>query len=541
MNKLRYTGNLLIALLLFFHLISCNNDFLDRKSSDAIPEDEVFSDPALIQLFVNNMYLDIPSFDHHLYDNITDESRSYWGGAPRNVLLGQWFSDNNPMEYWAYSAIRKTNVFLSQIDDAKIEVELKNSLKGQVKFMRAMHYFNMVKRYGGVPVIIEPQDLDDDLFIKRSSVDSTFDFIVNELKEAIDLLPDTYGDQATDVGKANKYSAKALLGRVLLFWASPLYNPGDLKSRWEQAMIANEEVIGSNKYALHPDFRRIMLDKNNEEEIFSVQFLKPFRQHGWDSWAQPDSRSRQDASRRSPVQELVDAFEMKNGKSINDPESGYDPQNPYENREPRFYATIIHNGSTFGFQGLPVWTYVGGQDGINKPYQTITGYFMRKGTDETNSDYYGGTGSDQNWIELRFAEVLLNFAEARNEILDHPDDEIYNAIELIRERAGISPFTLPENLSKEEMREKIRHERYIELAFESKRYWDIRRWKIGDDLLNDRQYSAMYITMNDDGTYSYEKRPVDGTPIIFQEKMYFMPIPQREIEKNPNLEQNEGW
>src|SRR5690606_11149218 len=211
--------------------------------------------------------------------------------------------------------------------------------------------------------------------------------------------------------------------------------------------------------------------------IFSVQFLKTLREHGWDSWAMPDSRSRQDASRRSPVQEFVDAFEMKNGKSIDDPTSGYDPADPYANRDPRFDATLIVNGSVFGFQGLPVYTYVGGADGINIPYQTVTGYLMRKGTDETNQDYYGGSGSDQNWIELRFAEVLLNYAEAQNEALAAPAQTVYDAVEKIRERAGLNHYQLPAGLTKEQMREKIRHERYIELSFEQKRYWDLRRWK----------------------------------------------------------------
>lgn len=520
---------------------SCSNDFLDREATSSIPEEKVFNDPALIQLFVNNMYADVPAFDHDLYDNITDESRNFWGGAPRNVVQGQWFADNNPMDYWAYEQVRRTNMFLAKVDDSALEGDEKTSLKGQVKFLRAKLYFDMVKRYGGVPLITEPQDLDDDLFVERAGTDETFEFIIREIEEAIELLPETYGDRSVDVGKVNRNSARAFLGRVRLFWASPLYNPGNDASRWEAAAAVSKEVIESNVYRLHGDFRRIMLDKNNEEEVFSVQFLKTLREHGWDSWAMPDSRSRQDASRRSPVQELVDAFEMKNGKSITDPASGYDPAAPYANRDPRFDATLIVNGSVFGFQGLPVYTYVGGEDGINIPYQTVTGYLMRKGTDEANQDYYGGVGSDQNWPELRYAEVLLNYAEARNEALGSPDQSVYDAIEQIRQRAGLNPYQLPQGLTKAQMREKIRHERYIELSFEQKRYWDLRRWEIAAEVLNGKQFSAMYITRKDDGSYTYEVKPVDGVPCVFQEKMYFMPIPQREMEKNPELQQNEGW
>jgi hypothetical protein len=517
---------------------SCKKDFLDRQATDAIPEDKIFNDPALMQLFVNNMYLDIPGFERGfppgLLNNITDESRSYWGGAPTNVLQGQWFADNNPLELWDYTGVRKTNMFLEKVDASPADEEEKAILKGQVKVLRAFLYFRMVKRYGGVPLITKAQTLEDDLFVPRETMDNCFNFIVSELEEAVEMLPETYGDRALDVGKFNKHSAKALLGRVLLFWASPLYNPGGDNSRWEKAAAVNREVIETQQYSLHADFRRIMLDKNNNEEVFSVQYLKGFREHGYDSWAMPDSRSKQMAVAHSPVQEFVDAFEMKNGKRID--------ANPYENRDPRFLQTVIVNGSIFGFQNLPVWMYVGADiDGINKPYATVTGYLLRKGTDETNKDYYGLAGSDQNFNELRYAEVLLNYAEAQNEALPAPDASVYNAIEQIRQRAGLDPYQLPAGLTKEQMRERIWHERYIELSFEFKRYWDLRRWKVAKEVLDGKKFNAMYITKTGDEQYSYEAKPVDGVPCVFQEKMYFMPIPQREIEKNPNLEQNEDW
>lgn len=535
---------LLIAILIF--TASCRKDFLDRQATNAIPEEQIFEDPALMQLFVNNMYLDIPAFERGwppgTLNNITDESRSYWGGAPTNVLQGQWFPDNNPLEFWNYAAVRKANMFLEKVDASPAADDEKTMLKGQVKVLRAMLYFRLVKRYGGVPLITNAQTLKDDLFVPRESMDNCFDFVIRELEEAIELLPETYGDKSIDVGKFNKSSAKAFMGRVLLFWASPLYNPSGDNARWEKAAAVNKEVIDAQQYSLHPDFRRIILDKNNTEEVFSVQFLKGFREHGYDSWAMPDSRSKQMAVAHSPVQEFVDAFEMKNGKRIDEAGSGYDPANPYENRDPRFQQTVIVNGTTFGFQGLPVYMYVGADiDGINKPYATVTGYLLRKGTDETNKDYYGLSGSDQNWTELRYAEVLLNYAEAQNEALPAPDESVYNAIELIRQRAGLDPYQLPDGLTKEQMRERIRHERYIELSFEFKRYWDLRRWKTAKEVLDGKKFNAMYITKQDNGTYSYEAKPVDGVPGVFQEKMYFMPIPQREMEKNPNLEQNEGW
>jgi hypothetical protein len=166
---------------------------------------------------------------------------------------------------------------------------------------------------------------------------------------------------------------------------------------------------------------------------------------------------------------------------------------------------------------------------------------MRKGGDETNKNYNGWEGSEQPWQEIRYAEVLLNYAEAQNEALSAPDQSVYDAVELIRQRAGLDPYQLPEGLNKDQMREKIRHERYIELAFEGKRYWDLRRWKTAVQVLDGKQFHGMYITKNDDGSFTYDVGLILEDPNVFQEKMYFMPIPARELEKNPNLEQNPGW
>lgn len=531
-----------IKFFIFLLLIatSCES-FLERDSATSISEERVFENAELIKMFANNIYMEVPNFDHSLYDLITDECTSWWSHPHHNVRQGEWYANNNPMEYWAYGAIRKTNMFLEAIDESPVNPDDAKVLKGEVKFLRAKFYFDMVKRYGGVPIITVAQDIDDDLFVSRSSMEDSFAFIVKELEEAIELLPETHGSRDIDVGKANKWSAKALLGRVMLYWASPLYNTQNDISKWDKAAQINKEVIDSGPYDLFPNFRNIMLEKNNQEEVFSVQFLYPYRHHGWDSWHQPDSRSRQDASERCPYQEFVDAFEMKNGKNINDPDSGYDPQNPYKNRDPRLDQTVILNGTPFGLSQDPVDMYVGGDDEINSPYGTNTGYLLRKGTEEDNDDFYGWSGSDQNWPELRYAEVLLNYAEAKNEVLSSPDQSVYDAVEKIRQRAGLVPYQLPEGLSKEEMRERIRNERYIELAFEQKRYWDLRRWKIAKDVMDGKVFTAMYIYKEDDGSFTYERKSLMVGTAVFKDYMYFMPIPLDEINKNPNLEQNPGW
>lgn len=534
----------ILCIILIAISISCKKDFLERTPSDTIPGDKIFSTIDLSQAFVNSMYFDVPGMDFpdmtQIYDNITDESRSFWGW--NDIIHGKWYADNNPMEYWPYEAIRKTNFFLQNIDGTNFTDADKSSLKGQVKVLRAKLYFDMIKMYGGVPLITKPQSLADDLNVKRSSIDTCFNFVIKELKDAIVLLPETYDNVSLDVSKWNKNSTKAFLGRVILFWASPLYNPNGDMARWGIAAEVNKEVINSKIYSLHQDFRRIMLDHNNSEEIFSVQYKFGFREHSWDSSQQPDDRSMSWAVAWSPVQEFVDAFEMMNGKSIDDPASGFDPLDPWSKRDPRLQNTVIVNGAPFGYTGWPVWLYIGAEStGIYEPYSTVTGYLMRKGGDETNKTYNGGRGSDQPWQEIRYAEVLLNYAEAQNESLSSPDQSVYDAVNLIRLRAGLDPYQLPTGLNKLQMREKIRHERYIELAFERKRYWDLRRWKTAVQEMDGKVFHGMYTTKNDDGSFTYEVKPLKEEPCVFKEYMYFMPIPQREMEKNPNLVQNPGW
>jgi hypothetical protein len=189
--------------------------------------------------------------------------------------------------------------------------------------------------------------------------------------------------------------------------------------------------------------------------------------------------------------------------------------------------------------------YKGGRDydavPTAKVYNTITGYYTRKAINPDNTIYNSGIGSDQPWIELRYAELLLDYAEAQNEYLAVPDGSVYDAVNAIRERAGITAVIPAGSLSKDSMRNLIHNERYVELCFEKKRYWDIRRWNLASALLNGKKYTGVVITKQPDNTFTYEYVPVDARPNVFQPKMNYMPIPQTEITKNRNLEQNPGW
>jgi hypothetical protein len=238
----------------------------------------------------------------------------------------------------------------------------------------------------------------------------------------------------------------------------------------------------------------------------------------------------------SPTQELVDAFEMKNGKAITDPTSGYSASNPYFSRDPRFYHTIFHNGMTWVKRAVETF-----EGGLDKPggivTQTRTGYYARKFmADFSNATTY--SNQTHNPIIFRFAETLLNFAEAQNEYAG-PTAEVKKAIEDIRQRAGLVPFTLAANLTKDQMREVIRHERRVEMAFEEQRFWDIRRWKIAEQVMNGKLH-GMKIIRTAPGVFTYT--PVEAATVTFDAgKMYSYPIPYSEITKNTNLIQNQGW
>lgn len=535
-QTLYITGCLLLTLAFF----SCSN-VLEKENLNSVDKDAIWTDPNLVRLFLNNIYANRPGFDNAnppIVDNICDETRiGASTGNPFNILAGVWTPSSGYFDYWAYDDVRKANEFIEGIQQkATISDDLKKQYLGEAKFLRAITYFDMVKRYGGVPIITAPQKLTDDLAVKRNTVDECYQFIIKECEEAAALLPEK-GKTAS--GRATKGAAMALKTRALLFYASQLYNTTNDKTRWEAAAKAAQDVIDLKAYSLYTDVRRIMLDKSNQEVIFEVQYSKPDKEHGWDAQAKPLSIANGIGPKRCPLQELVDAFPMANGKNIFQVGSGYDPNDPYTGRDKRFYATIVYNGSEYC--GRTQYTHIKDSlNGLGFSFCTTTGYYQRKGVDETNKGYSSGKGSDQNWIEIRYAEILLSYAEARNEA-SGPDNSVLGVLNELRARAGIN-VPLGTDIQQDSMRNLIRNERYVELCYEMKRYWDLRRWKIADrtDVLNGRRYTGMKITPAGNG-WKYERIVVDPKNSVFTPNMYYMPIPFNELLKNGNLTQNPGW
>ena len=546
---------------------ACNKSLLDQNNPDAITSIDLWKDPQLIGLYLNTIYGDRPGWNYNFYDNIADDSRSNWtGNEPNNHIYDQWIDGDvgGYTAYWKYEEVVRINDFLANIDAAEMDNDTKTRYKGEARFMRAFLYFEMVQRYGGVPLITAPQNIKDDLSVPRSSMNDCFKFITAELDQAATEL-----SLDAPRGRVSKGAAMALKGRVLLYWASPQYltaNDADLyknvesinsntqgagaKERWKAAADANKAVIDLNRYALYPDLRQLWLDKseNNKEAIFEVQYKKGFKSHGLDALVKPPYLGAGDGGQRFPLQELVDAYPMKNGKLIGEPGSGYDEHNPYAGRDDRFYANIGYNGAkTWGNKGgvlteISLETFEGGRDyGNMDAGNTLTGYYTLKALDPQNINYSYRAGSDQPWLEIRYAEVLLNYAEAANEYLSAPDASVYDAVNAVRSRAGITTTIATGSLSRDAMRDLIRNERYVEFSLvEQKRYWDIKRWGIADQKLNNVKYHSVYITKTGD-TFTYEYPERDPRPLKFDKRMYWFPIPASELTKNLKLMQNQNW
>ncbi|MCH5596479.1 RagB/SusD family nutrient uptake outer membrane protein [Niabella ginsengisoli] len=473
-----------------------------------------------------------------------------------------------PENMWGicYAGIRKANIFINNIDRVPLNKIVvpgfpkKHAYKAEARFVRSLLYFELIKRYGGVPITGDNVwVLGDDVKIPRNSFKQCVDYIVSECDAIEDSLRTITQTKATgEYHSITRGAGMALKSRVLLYAASPLFNGGNIESgndktgytdvdnnRWKLAADAAKELIDRNEYDLVPTlFSDIFITvdgvngKTNKEVIL----------------ARLDSRSTAIEVNNGPVgfspgtangitsptQELVDAFPMKNGLNINDPASGYDIGNPYTNRDPRLDMTILYNGHQWLNTSLE--TFEGGRSHPgNLNVETKTGYYMRKfmGPFEAQNNF-----SDQfhDFILFRYAEVLLNFAEARNEF-SGPDNDVYQVLINLRKRAGIEEgadgmYGVSAGMSKEEMRQAIRNERRIELAFEEHRYWDLRRWKIAETAVNTALH-GMSIIKGSSGRLSYTVSEV-FTP-MFATRQYLYPIPYDEVVKNPNMVQNPGW
>lgn len=545
--------------------LGCNR-ILDVENISAFDPNKVWNDPQLTNAYLTDLY-----------------RRTMPAGWPVNnggnadevaglLAAGAVEVNNDLFKVWPYATVRDINILFEEIEKGSLEEQTKNPVKGQAYFLRAWNYFNAVMTHGGVPIITKPQGINDDLEVPRNSTKECFEFIEADLQKAIALLPPKYA--GADRGRVDKAAAMAFLGRVLLFKASPLFNPANPYNNtyWEKAYVANKKAkddLATMGYGLVSSYAALF-DKNNEansEAVLSVVFMKPNRSNGrGEDMCRPLSESKNATGGDQPIWEMVEAFPMKDGRQPgSSPNYTYNLQTYWENRDPRFYLSVVYNASIYELSnktGRRQYTVQGiaSQDDIFGPGQGYnrTGFYPLKGMDPSLLQPVV-TENDLDWMEIRYAEIMLNLAETANET--GRSGEALDMLVQIRKRAGIEPgannlYGLNNGMTRDQMRDAIYHERRIEFIYEGKRFSDIRRarkfgWLDGmkkHGLLatlkpgKNPADGATYLLQPQDFSYQVVPLISNGTNVmVVPDKYYFFPISQSEIEKNPKLVQNTGW
>ncbi|HEY1163746.1 MAG TPA: RagB/SusD family nutrient uptake outer membrane protein [Chitinophaga sp.] len=538
---------------------SCKKNYLNIVPTDRVSEVALLADSALFEDFVINRYMGVKlqdkeaegtppgfgrGFEYGLWSSLTDESIYNNDDNTWVVQRGQLAPENTGIAgtIWgrSYRSIRECNYALTNIDSVQMSDGKRTLLRAELRFIRAYRYHDLIRNYGGVVLMGDKvynleDNLTDEALFTRSSIKESLDYAVAELDAAAKDLPLANADKTWDLGRATKGAALALKARLLLYAASPLYNAGT----WANAAAAAKAVMDMNVYSLAPAYGSLFLSPISSEIIFERLYTIGARHvcleisnapNGYGGWAG-----------NTPLQNMVDAYEMNNGKVITDATSGYNAQNPYINRDARFYATILYNGAAYRGSTIDIYT-PGGKDSKDGPSNwntTKTGYYLRKFMNDSYPiDNPWNTAGLQPWIYMRYAEVLLNYAEAQNEAVG-PDATVYAAVNQIRQRPTVNQPPLPAGLTQAQMRDAIRRERQVELAFEEHRFYDVRRWKIANVTENVPAYG---VDVTKSGTTTTYTRKVALSGRAFADKHYWLPIPRSEIlSSNGKLSQNAGY
>jgi len=574
---IRYkTIQVLLGFLFAAVIFSGCKKVLDLKDTGHYPGTGTFDDEASANAYLSNLYaLTFTGWPLNVGNN-ADES----GGIVGDGLIT---TDNSTFKFWPYDAIRKINILLQEMNTSILPEDKKAPMIGQAKFLRAFLYFKMVYYHGGVPIIEVPQDYQtDDLMVSRNSTAECFDFIMKDLNEAETMLPVKY--DGSNRGRVDQASVKAFKGRVLLYKASPQFNPSNFydNAYWADAYTANKsakDFLDANGYGLLDNYTAVFETKGHKENILSVIYSNPAKTNGrGEDAVRPLSESKNATGGDQPIWAMAEAFPMKDGKKPGDPASAYtyDVQTFWKNRDPRFDATIVWNGAVYEISGITgrrqytMTNIAKSMDAFGYVIQGETAYrtglFTRKGIMEQLPSTQV-TLNDIDWPEIRYAEVLFNYAEAANET--GKSEESLAVLKAIRQRAGIEPgndgmYGLKSGMTREEMREAILDEKYVEFMFEGKRFWDLRRHRMLNKLDGMRKYGIMAIKVNghtydqvtqddiskgnsfqllpEDFEYEVVELITNGPKqMVMPEKYYFFPIQLSNINQNPNLKQNKDW
>lgn len=530
-------------LLVSFAFLSCKK-YLEVTPKQQVSDATLWASTANADLFLNNIYASIPTLETgDPWENFSDNSLNGQAGRVSTDIYGPGLvtPNNTPNKWGNYTNIRKCNLFIDRVTASSLSDSWKKLRLAEARFLRAYFYSILWTYHGGVPIITDLLNINeqgDQVFRARNTSDETADFIISECGAIVGDLP-----ISAETGRATKGAALTLKGSTELFNAGALKNPGNEISRWEKAATTFKSIIDLKKYSLFSDYSTLFFEENNNnvEVIFSRQHLGGTSLANYIGQLGPRfvNGSLTGWGHLDPTQDIVDEYAMANGLPITDPSSGYDPQNPYVNREKRFYQSIVYDGSVWLGATMIMKQGVGSLNATdlnNSSISTRTGYYLKKGV---NPKYAGAqdNGNSANWIIFRYAETLLSYAEARNEATG-PDASVYETINAIRTRSDLP--ALKTGLSKDEMRIAIMRERRVELAFEEKRLPDLLRLKLAEVKLNGTVHAIKIDMVN--GNAKYTTIPAGGGKKSFAaNKNYLLPIPQAAIDKNPNLKQSPNY
>ena len=550
--------NICFGIVCTVALVGCT-DKMDYHEYTNYGKEYVFSDFGRTAAFVNNIYsyLDYDLLGTTSLASACDEAEMALNYS--NVLdytNGNWTALNPKSQWNYYTPIRAANYFLEnglnlEFSDLILNQDYEAQMKRygryqyEVRLLRAYYYFLLVRAYGDVPFTTKVLTEAEANSLERTPASQVFDFIISECDAVAPQLPvdyskldnDAAGGTNPEAGRVTRGAALALKARASLYCASKLFNDSENRDLYKRAATASLDVInycGENNITLGKD-----------PDLWGAENLKASEMIFVRRVGDTDDPERTNfpigmenaKSGNCPTQTLVDAYEMKNGGEPNQ-------KDPYTGRDPRFAMTIAVNGDKWpNTNPNPLEIYTGGRDAAPVPYATPTGYYVKKYVDGATDISASGSsgGKRHSWITFRLGEFLLNYAEATFKYFgsaDIKDAELTmtarEAVNKVRKRTGVDMPDFPEGMSSSDFWSRYKNERMVELAFEGHRFWDVRRWKEGGFT----SIGRMLITKNSDDSFTYTR---SIKALVWDDKMYFYPIPDSEIRKNPNLKQNPGW
>ena len=543
----------LIVTIIMGLSFTCCNDFLDPDPTDRLSEKLFWQNEESTDLYLNSFYPYLSSYGNFgtsqfnnglLTEGMTDMLKygSYSAGVgnANRIVFNPYFvtaDQSQGLVIWttSYERIRRVNEFLSSMSKYSTYNEDTNKrYEAQIRFIRAFLYYQLLLRTNTVIIF---DKLPDGNSKPLSPESDCWDFVEQDLDYAIQNLPVQW--DATRSGRITKGAALAMKSRAML-----------LAKRWEKARAAASEVInlqdnGSLVYELNKDYKNAFksyFDNGNKESILEFRYKLPAPYHSFDRDFAPGGDWANNGGSACPTQEMVEEYELATGGKADWSKwhSKTTETPPYSLLEPRFHASVLYNGASW--KNRKIETFVDGKDGYidygfqaNTNGKTTTGYYLRKYLDESIADI-STTYSAQPWIEIRLAEVYLNLAEACAMLGSTYDKDANNAIRTIRERVKL-PYT---DLTGEELMKAIRHERKVELAYEGFYYWDLRRWRMADSILDGARFHGLKITQSGT-TLTYEYIDCDKEDRKFPERFYNFPIPTTEIANNLAISQINLW